>query len=87
MNAPGITTDAYGNRYAAVPVAELDDGRGCSAGSRTGSATSDRDRRGLGRVRRAGRDPPRPDHLRAQPLDLRMRALAEATTTTPRRRR
>ena len=25
MSVPGITTDTHGNRYAAVPVAELDD--------------------------------------------------------------
>lgn len=27
MSAPPITTDIYGNRYAAVPVEELDDWR------------------------------------------------------------
>lgn len=27
MSAPEITTDTYGNRYAAVPVEELDDWR------------------------------------------------------------
>jgi hypothetical protein len=88
MSAPGITTDAHGNRYAAVPVEELDDWAWMLSRLEDwlGHAGHDTiedwaDFAGPGGIRL--------DHVVyvLSHWAPRMRALAQLSTPTPRRRR